>query len=106
MMLMGDEYGHTRYGNNNSYGHDTCINNFQWGQVIILAFPLQMSFWMCQIYMLTCFPCVCVIQLEERRYGHFRFFSEMIKFRQNHPMLKRDRFLNKVCSDLDCYFCS
>jgi len=33
MMLMGDEYGHTRYGNNNSYGHDTHINNFQWGQV-------------------------------------------------------------------------
>ncbi|KAL5190434.1 Isoamylase 3, chloroplastic [Glycine soja] len=28
MMLMGDEYGHTRYGNNNSYGHDTAINNF------------------------------------------------------------------------------
>lgn len=36
MMLMGDEYGHTRYGNNNSYGHDTCINNFQWGQVTLL----------------------------------------------------------------------
>jgi isoamylase len=33
MMLMGDEYGHTRYGNNNSYGHDTSINNFQWGLV-------------------------------------------------------------------------
>ncbi|XP_042441408.1 isoamylase 3, chloroplastic-like [Zingiber officinale] len=30
MMLMGDEYGHTRYGNNNSYGHDTSINHFQW----------------------------------------------------------------------------
>uniref|UniRef100_A0ACD5XVE0 Uncharacterized protein n=1 Tax=Avena sativa TaxID=4498 RepID=A0ACD5XVE0_AVESA len=65
MMLMGDEYGHTRYGNNNSYGHDTRINNFQWGQ------------------------------LKERRNGHFRFFSEMIKFRQNNPILKRDRFLNK-----------
>lgn len=33
MMLMGDEYAHTRYGNNNSYGHDTAINHFQWGQV-------------------------------------------------------------------------
>ncbi|WZY82736.1 hypothetical protein YC2023_029120 [Brassica napus] len=30
MMLMGDEYGHSRYGNNNSYGHDTALNNFQW----------------------------------------------------------------------------
>ncbi|KAL5201712.1 hypothetical protein ABZP36_036066 [Zizania latifolia] len=65
MMLMGDEYGHTRYGNNNSYGHDTCINHFQWGQ------------------------------LEERRDGHFRFFSEMIKFRQSNPVLRQDRFLNK-----------
>lgn len=34
MMLMGDEYGHTRYGNNNSYGHDSAINHFQWEQVI------------------------------------------------------------------------
>ncbi|XP_073122191.1 isoamylase 3, chloroplastic isoform X2 [Henckelia pumila] len=32
MMLMGDEYGHTRHGNNNSYGHDTALNHFQWGQ--------------------------------------------------------------------------
>ncbi|KAL6574160.1 Isoamylase 3, chloroplastic [Orobanche hederae] len=32
MMLMGDEYGHTRFGNNNSYGHDNDLNNFQWGQ--------------------------------------------------------------------------
>ncbi|KAF2548475.1 hypothetical protein F2Q70_00023987 [Brassica cretica] len=30
MMLMGDEYRHTRYGNNNSYGHDTALNNFHW----------------------------------------------------------------------------
>ncbi|OIW21837.1 hypothetical protein TanjilG_12946 [Lupinus angustifolius] len=28
MMLMGDEYGHTRHGNNNSYGHDSAMNNF------------------------------------------------------------------------------
>ncbi|KAK4483937.1 hypothetical protein RD792_011146 [Penstemon davidsonii] len=32
MMLMGDEYGHTRHGNNNSYGHDNALNHFQWGQ--------------------------------------------------------------------------
>jgi len=75
MMLMGDEYGHTRYGNNNSYGHDTHINNFQWGQ------------------------------LEERKDGHFRFFSEMIKFRHSHPILRRDRFLSKndVTWHEDCW---
>lgn len=36
MMWMGDEYGHTRFGNNNSYGHDTAINHFQWGLVNFL----------------------------------------------------------------------
>ncbi|KAH7655549.1 Isoamylase protein [Dioscorea alata] len=65
MMLMGDEYGHTRYGNNNSYGHDTFLNHFQWKQ------------------------------LEAKKGSHFRFFSEMIKFRHNHPILRRDRFLGK-----------
>lgn len=65
MMLMGDEYGHTRDGNNNSYGHDTALNHFQWGQ------------------------------LEARKGSHFRFFSEMIKFRHRHPLLRRDRFLSK-----------
>lgn len=44
MMLMGDEYGHTRYGNNNSYGHDTSINHFQWGQVI---------FYLCCFFLIT-----------------------------------------------------
>ncbi|KAF8092103.1 hypothetical protein N665_0424s0035 [Sinapis alba] len=34
MMLMGDEYGHTRSGNNNSYGHDNALNNFQWKEMI------------------------------------------------------------------------
>ena len=28
MLLMGDEYGHTRFGNNNTYGHDDRRNNF------------------------------------------------------------------------------
>lgn len=40
MMLMGDEYGHTRNGNNNSYGHDTAMNHFQWGQVCACIFCL------------------------------------------------------------------
>lgn len=30
MLLMGDEYGHTKEGNNNSWCHDTRINWFQW----------------------------------------------------------------------------
>ncbi|KAL5992565.1 Isoamylase 3, chloroplastic [Asimina triloba] len=65
MMLMGDEYAHTRYGNNNSYGHDTAINHFQWDQ------------------------------LEARKDGHFRFFSEIIKFRSRHPAFRSGNFLGK-----------
>lgn len=30
MILMGDEYGHTKYGNNNTWGHDSRLNWFQW----------------------------------------------------------------------------
>lgn len=30
MILMGDEYGHTKHGNNNTWAHDSRINWFQW----------------------------------------------------------------------------
>ncbi len=30
MILMGDEYGHTKQGNNNTWGHDSRLNWFQW----------------------------------------------------------------------------
>ncbi|AEE82713.1 isoamylase 3 [Arabidopsis thaliana] len=65
MMLMGDEYGHTRYGNNNSYGHDTSLNNFQWKE------------------------------LDAKKQNHFRFFSEVIKFRHSHHVLKHENFLTQ-----------
>ncbi|XP_010543773.1 PREDICTED: isoamylase 3, chloroplastic isoform X2 [Tarenaya hassleriana] len=65
MMLMGDEYGHTRYGNNNSYGHDTAINNFQWEE------------------------------LDAKKRNHFRFFSEVNKFRQSRDVFKHENFLGK-----------
>ncbi|XP_074263073.1 isoamylase 3, chloroplastic isoform X2 [Silene latifolia] len=63
MMLMGDEYGHTRFGNNNSYGHDTAINHFQW------------------------------TKLEAKKGDHFRFFAEVIKFRRRHDIFKCENFL-------------
>lgn len=47
MMFMGDEYGHTRYGNNNSYGHDDALNNFQWKQVcdmFLYIFPCLLQY--------------------------------------------------------------
>ncbi|KAJ0525348.1 putative isoamylase [Helianthus annuus] len=63
MMLMGDEYGHTRNGNNNSYGHDTAINHFQWGQ------------------------------LDARKNDLFRFFAEVIKLRQKHQVFRQEYFI-------------
>lgn len=33
MLLMGDEYGHTKEGNNNTWCHDTSINWFQWNNL-------------------------------------------------------------------------
>lgn len=30
MILMGDEYGHTKEGNNNTWSHDSRLNWFQW----------------------------------------------------------------------------
>lgn len=32
MILMGDEIGHTKQGNNNTYCHDNELNWFNWGQ--------------------------------------------------------------------------
>ncbi len=33
MILMGDEYGHTRYGNNNAWSQDNELNYFLWDQL-------------------------------------------------------------------------
>ena len=33
MMLMGDEYGHTNGGNNNTWCQEGPINDFQWNQL-------------------------------------------------------------------------
>lgn len=34
MFLMGDEYGHTKEGNNNTYCHDTPLNWFDWDALV------------------------------------------------------------------------
>lgn len=33
MILMGDEYGHTKNGNNNTYCHDNALNYFLWDKL-------------------------------------------------------------------------
>ncbi|KAK9829065.1 hypothetical protein WJX72_003715 [[Myrmecia] bisecta] len=63
MVLMGDEYAQTRSGNNNWYGHDTTMTRFEWDK------------------------------LEDERNSFFRFYSGLIKFRRQHPLLGRPDFL-------------
>lgn len=65
MFLMGDEYAHTRYGNNNSYGHDTSLNHFQWSK------------------------------LHDLHTSHFRFFQKVIELRKQHSLLGRGNFLTE-----------
>jgi pullulanase/glycogen debranching enzyme len=33
MMVMGDEYGMSRDGNNNAYGHDDWMTQFDWDKL-------------------------------------------------------------------------
>lgn len=63
MILMGDEYGHTKNGNNNTWCQDNPLNWFQWDS-------------------------------PNRHAGFFRFFRSLILFRKEHPLLKRESFLN------------
>lgn len=70
MLLMGDEYGHTKNGNNNTWCHDSELNWFDWD--LLKSLPWDN------------FP---------------RFFSELIKFRHSHPTLKQDRFLTDADID-------
>lgn len=35
MLSMGDEYGHTKFGNNNTWCHDSTLNWFLWDQLSI-----------------------------------------------------------------------
>ncbi|KAK7358457.1 hypothetical protein VNO77_00385 [Canavalia gladiata] len=62
MIYMGDEYGHTKGGNNNTYCHDNYLNYFQWDKK------------------------------EESSSDFFRFCRLMTKFRQECESLGLDDF--------------
>lgn len=66
MLLIGDEYGQSRQGNNNYYGHDTALTHYHWDQLE-----------------------------EAKENGWFRFYSELIKLRREHPLLGRAEFLTE-----------
>ena len=40
MFYMGDEYGHTKGGNNNTYCHDSYVSTI-WSHIVVLSNYLQ-----------------------------------------------------------------
>lgn len=64
MIHMGDEYGHTKRGNNNTWCQDNNLNYFQWDQ------------------------------LDSKEAGLFRFVSKLIEFRKAHKVLHSNHFVS------------
>lgn len=70
LLLMGDEYGHTKKGNNNTWCQDNALNWFQWDQ------------------------------LAELPYDNFpRFYRALIHFRSTRSILRRNSFLTDLDID-------
>lgn len=65
MLTMGDEYGHTKHGNNNTYCHDTELNWFDWQAA------------------------------ETDEGGFARFMRLLINFRRSRAELMRTTFVNQ-----------
>lgn len=63
MLCMGDEYGHTKRGNNNTYCHDSPLNWFDWDRAAY----------------------------DEA--GFLRFMRLLIRFRKERPELRRTQFV-------------
>lgn len=68
MIMMGDEYAHTKNGNNNPWCHDNELNWFLWDEL-------------------------------KKNHNFYRFYKNMIRFRKQHPMLRRNKFFTS--SEID-----
>ena len=66
MILMGDEYGHTKLGNNNTYCHDSELNYFDWDAA------------------------------SQDVNGLLRFTQHMITIRKLHPELRRSTYVTDL----------
>lgn len=65
MLSMGDEYGHTRRGNNNGWCQDSTVSWFDWEEA------------------------------ERDKNGLLRFTQKMVRFRREMGALRRDKFLRE-----------
>lgn len=66
MIVMGDEYGHTKLGNNNTYCHDSELNYFDWDAA------------------------------SQDVNGLKRFTQHMITIRKSHPELRRSTYITDM----------
>lgn len=66
MILMGDEYGHTKQGNNNAWCQDSALNWFHWNSLAVDT------------------------------YGLARFTSLCLRFRSNHHLLCAEKFVGSA----------
>lgn len=64
MLLMGDEYGHKKKGNNNTWCQDNGLSWFDWNGV-------------------------------KQNHAFFRYYSGLVHFRKNNPLLKHGKFLSE-----------
>jgi len=69
MILSGDEYAQTRHGNNNWYGHDSEMTQFDWDE---LEKQKSLGEW-------------------------YPFYANLIRFRRECPLLGRQEFLTRDC---------
>ncbi len=65
MLLMGDEYGHTKLGNNNTWCQDNTLNWFLWDR----------------------------LKNSAGESGYYRFYKMVINLRKRTPLFKHQRFL-------------
>lgn len=63
MIHMGDEYAHSKHGNNNTWCQDNALNWFQWKKL-------------------------------EKNAEFYKFYSGLINFRKETPLLKQTQFLS------------
>ncbi len=84
MVLMGDEYGHSKGGNNNTYCHDSPLNWFNWRQAradtggfarffrLLARLRCGEAFWLLGLFWLTNhFACACRRDRSELRQRHY-----------------------------------
>jgi isoamylase len=101
MLLMGDEYGHTKHGNNNTYGHDNALSWFNCAHLEKARPqppprrrlpPARRAAELGQEAGARRRACGGA----QEREALFRFTAGVIRFRRRHPLLGRADFMSRA----------